>query len=670
MGSRHAPRSRSGGVRRGFWLLTAFSLAIGAVVAASAAWQEPAHAQNVDARCVEQVALTAGRGVSRSGRWASGCESSLDRRGYARWYTFELAERTEVHLAASSSDTVVDPDFGRVAKFTPVLYLRSGEATGGGYMAESENSNATDVYRVLGPGTYTVEATNLDYGVAGRFRLSIDTRTLEDFGRRDGFGPDPSIGNNSPRDIHSDGTTMWRLNFYGEANTEDEQSIGLFAHKMSDGTRDRSKETISPELIKETTGNDPNNLWIDNGIVWILGDGAVIRDPNDLVPVLGGEPGEMIGRFLYVERKLYPFNLSTGALIEDRTINVSSVIAAQQHDIFEFFIDGPTAYVATNHLDSFGRSVCGSPNVFAFDLSDGSRDSTRDFTLSGAPPGRGIHTDGNTIWMINARTVCVGSHDVNQITAYRFSDGSRDAAPSTVVYAELNGSKYMVGLNTQPVRDPTLVNAESWNAGWDQGFAARQWYETEKKVKERWEEEHRDLTPKQRSELEALQQADLDIYRAITAEARKTRERMERLLSEVGAEIADGKWSADWFLQEGRQVVADSVKSAGFNLLPCVEELQSCDPTATYVQVLPGGVGIDGSNATVSVGIGHLEIDSGMPEWDPASDPAVGVSLNINDFFKRDSYMSLVLQKDGSWQIPEFGLILRSGEEDALGLLG
>ena len=218
--------------------------------------------------------------------------------------------------------------------------------------------------------------------------------------------------------------------------------------------------------------------------------------------------------------------------------------------------------------------------------------------------------------------------------------------------------------------DPNVVNPHSWNAGWDQGVVARQWHEREESLKARWQEEHRDLSPQQRSDLEAHQQADVDVFKAITAEARKTRRQMEKLRSEVMWEIRDGKDSATRLLLEGRHAVAESVASAGFNLLPPPEEIHRCDPDATYVRVSPASVMADGSRATLGVWVGHLEIDPDMPEWDPVVDPSVGINIDTDDYFKSDSYMQLVLQADGAWQTPEHGVLLRSDEQDALGLLG
>ncbi|MCY4580324.1 MAG: cadherin domain-containing protein [Chloroflexi bacterium] len=129
--------------------------------------------------CEWTDAGTISRSYARSGNWRDSSNTGTYG-SYANYYTFELTERKEVRIALSSSDTIVDPHFGRIPKFRPLLFLRGGGAIAGGWVAQSENSAVTDIYRVLDAGTYTVEVTNLEPGETGRFSFSIDTRTLTD----------------------------------------------------------------------------------------------------------------------------------------------------------------------------------------------------------------------------------------------------------------------------------------------------------------------------------------------------------------------------------------------------------------------------------------------------------------------------------------------------------
>ena len=131
-------------------------------------------------RCGKNVPFSSSGSFTESGLWASNCASVTHGLSLARWYTFTLGEKKEVRVTMSSSETVHDPDFGTVAKFSPMMYLRSGNAFRGSYIAAPISSNDTSIYRVLNPGTYTVEATNSEAGETGSFSIIFNTRALTD----------------------------------------------------------------------------------------------------------------------------------------------------------------------------------------------------------------------------------------------------------------------------------------------------------------------------------------------------------------------------------------------------------------------------------------------------------------------------------------------------------
>ena len=99
------------------------------------------------------------------GTWAADCQSQVDDRGYARYYTFTLSEQRQVTITLESSiDTY--------------LYLRSGSAKSGTALAENDDiapgSNLnSQISRSLAAGTYTIESTTYATGQAGAFTLTI-----------------------------------------------------------------------------------------------------------------------------------------------------------------------------------------------------------------------------------------------------------------------------------------------------------------------------------------------------------------------------------------------------------------------------------------------------------------------------------------------------------------
>ena len=101
-----------------------------------------------------------------TGTWAPGCESSVPDRGYARYYTFTLAEESAVTMELTSDvDTY--------------LYLRPGDARAGDALHENDdiasggvNLNSR-ISETLAAGTYTIEATTYAAGSTGAFTLTI-----------------------------------------------------------------------------------------------------------------------------------------------------------------------------------------------------------------------------------------------------------------------------------------------------------------------------------------------------------------------------------------------------------------------------------------------------------------------------------------------------------------
>ena len=100
-----------------------------------------------------------------TGDWADDCESAVGARGYARYYTFTLAEESEVTITLES-----DTD--------PYLYLREGEAKSGDFLHENDdivlvtNTNSM-IEETLAAGTYTIEATTYGFGETGSFTLTV-----------------------------------------------------------------------------------------------------------------------------------------------------------------------------------------------------------------------------------------------------------------------------------------------------------------------------------------------------------------------------------------------------------------------------------------------------------------------------------------------------------------
>ena len=101
-----------------------------------------------------------------TGTWADGCLSQVPDRGYARYYTFSLAQASAVTITLESD---VDP----------FLFLWEGEERSGMplyYNDDIESGGVnlnSQISQTLAPGTYTIEATTYHEDQTGSFTLTL-----------------------------------------------------------------------------------------------------------------------------------------------------------------------------------------------------------------------------------------------------------------------------------------------------------------------------------------------------------------------------------------------------------------------------------------------------------------------------------------------------------------
>ena len=98
-----------------------------------------------------------------SGAWSSNCASGRRPGSYARFYTFTLAEPSEVIIDLESGDT------------DTYLYLLQGAGrTGPALGSQGSSSRSSRIEHTLGAGTYTVEVTTYGGAQAGSFTLTVN----------------------------------------------------------------------------------------------------------------------------------------------------------------------------------------------------------------------------------------------------------------------------------------------------------------------------------------------------------------------------------------------------------------------------------------------------------------------------------------------------------------
>ncbi len=100
-----------------------------------------------------------------AGMWESNCSSTARDGRYARFYSFTLAEESEVTVTLTSDEDTY-------------LYIREGEDEDGTILYENDDIRQyldlnSRVAATLAVGTYTIEATTYDAGVVGEFTLTL-----------------------------------------------------------------------------------------------------------------------------------------------------------------------------------------------------------------------------------------------------------------------------------------------------------------------------------------------------------------------------------------------------------------------------------------------------------------------------------------------------------------
>ena len=207
-----------------------------------------------------------------------------------------------------------------------------------------------------------------------------------------------AAGNRNPRGIWSNGVTLW---------VADRSDTKLYAYKMSDKTRDLTKD-----IALDTDNSSPEGIWSDGVTLWVVD---------------------------FLEGKLYAYKMS------DKTRDPSKdfILAAGNTTPTGIWSNGTTLWVADTVDDK----------LYAYKMSDKTRDADKDFaalTTAGNTFPQGIWSNGVTLW--------VADWDDDQLYAYKMSDKTRDLAKD-ITTLRATGNTSPTGIWSNGV---TL-----WVADWD-----------------------------------------------------------------------------------------------------------------------------------------------------------------------------------------------------------
>ena len=160
-----------------------------------------------------------------------------------------------------------------------------------------------------------------------------------------------AAGNDRPRDLWSDGTTMWVV---------DSADAKIYAYDLTTKARVASREF---DTLKAAGNTPPYGLWSDGTTMWV-GD---VRDA-----------------------KIYAYDLTTKARVASREFNTLS--AAGNEEPRSLWSDGTTMWVVDSE----------DAKIYAYDLTTKARATSMEFdTLiaAGNNDPRGLWSDGTTMWV-------------------------------------------------------------------------------------------------------------------------------------------------------------------------------------------------------------------------------------------------------------------------------
>ena len=164
-----------------------------------------------------------------------------------------------------------------------------------------------------------------------------------------------AAGNADPQGMWSDGTTMW---------VADDEDNKLYAYTLATGAYDATKD-----ISLHSDNGSSKGIWSDATTIWVADD---------------------------EDDKLYAYALSDGARQDGTgsTTDMEFSLHTDNGDPAGIWSDGTTIWVA--------NSVTTGTNLFAYTLSDGSRDTGKEFELR-KPSGKpfGIWSDGSYMWAVH-----------------------------------------------------------------------------------------------------------------------------------------------------------------------------------------------------------------------------------------------------------------------------
>ena len=312
--------------------------------------------------------------------------------------------------------------------------------------ADADTATGHQVRLSAGQNAVTITVTATD-STTGTYTINLNRGVDTDYGWKavDDFDTLIAAGNIDPFGVTANATTMW------VADTVDDK---LYAYRLSDGTRDTSKD-----FTLHSTNATPSGTWSTDTTMWVVDAGLdkvfayrmsdQMRDSaKDITLHLDNEKPRGIwtnDTTMWVadelRNRIFAYNLSSKARDHDREFN--TLEAAGNGDPTGIWSDNQTMWVADWH----------DVRIYAYRMSDKVRDTSKDFTtLDGAGNNKplGIWSDGTTVW--------VGDTDDQKLYSYNMppSDDtnlrSLTVSPKNIIGFDPDRYAYQLGVSNDVTR--------------------------------------------------------------------------------------------------------------------------------------------------------------------------------------------------------------------------
>ena len=269
-----------------------------------------------------------------------------------------------------------------------------------------------------------------------------------------------AAGNNSPGGIWSDGTTMWVAHrptiFIGDTS-----SAKLFAYDMVTKARVPARDFNT----LDAAGNDhPRGIWSDGSTMWVADESddkvyaydmdTRARKTGEDFNTLTGDGSYGIwsdGTTMWVadasDDRIYAYDLQSKARRPARDFERELLFFAGVRSIGGIWSDGSTMWVA----DSSKRKV------FAFRMSTKLLDHTRKIDLSGLEVPSGIWSDGSTMWVADLTRDT--THTAARLYAYGLPADTGNLRGNPVSVERITNTSAVVSVDLSAIRFHSGFNA-------------------------------------------------------------------------------------------------------------------------------------------------------------------------------------------------------------------